>query len=253
MILFQQRRAPIMLSDLPLPRYVLLGSQHHITSYESATTHAPDPPPPTDPHHKNKDKEKEDQKQKTDEPTRRPTRTPRSPIPTDAPVQTTQTKGSSNQGNEDVLMFEAAESSPLIFEPVDTSTTLNVAAAAATTTTNTASSTTESNTTGESSTTTTIYKPFRVQFDTRQLAQQMDLAISAGDAIAATKLYLLIYEILPMTAQFWGDILRLIPVTGGIYPLAAQGSGVDHLLSNGQSNENALSPILPGVVFSLRE
>ena len=126
-------------------------------------------------------------------------------------------------------------------------------AAAATTTTNTASSTTESNTTGESSTTTTIYKPFRVQFDTRQLAQQMDLAISAGDAIAATKLYLLIYEILPMIAQFWGDILRLIPVTGGIYPLAAQGSGVDHFLSNGQSNENALSPILPGVVFSLRE
>ena len=63
MILFQQRRAPIMLSDLPLPRYVLLGSQHH----KIYRTRAPPPthpthrhPPPTDLHHKNKDEDNKD-------------------------------------------------------------------------------------------------------------------------------------------------------------------------------------------------
>ena len=62
MILFQQRRAPIMRSDLPLPRYVLLGSQHHIIY----RTRAPPPthpthrhPPPTNLHNKNKDEDKE--------------------------------------------------------------------------------------------------------------------------------------------------------------------------------------------------
>lgn len=77
-----------------------------------------------------------------------------------------------------------------------------------------------------------LYEPLRIQFDTRQLAAQMDLALSAADAIAASKLYLLIYEILPMTAQVWGDLLRVVPVTGGIYPLAARGSGADQLLPN---------------------
>ena len=68
MILFQQRRAPIMRSDLPLPRYVLLGSQHHIIY----CTRAPPPthpthrhPPPTNLHHKNKDEDKEKNKRRT--------------------------------------------------------------------------------------------------------------------------------------------------------------------------------------------
>ena len=63
MILFQQRRAPILRSDLPLPRYVLLGSQHH----KIYRTRAPPPthpthrhPPPTDLHHKNKDEDNKD-------------------------------------------------------------------------------------------------------------------------------------------------------------------------------------------------
>ena len=34
------------------------------------------------------------------------------------------------------------------------------------------------------------------------------------------------------------DILRVVPVSGGIYPLAAQGGDVDQLLPNGQTNEN---------------
>jgi len=34
------------------------------------------------------------------------------------------------------------------------------------------------------------------------------------------------------------DILRVVPISGGIYSLAAQGSGVDQLFPNGQSNEN---------------
>ena len=83
-----------------------------------------------------------------------------------------------------------------------------------------------------------LYQPLRIQFDARQLIDQMYLAIDAGDDIAATKLYLLIYEILPMTSNVWGDILRVIPVTGGIYPLAAKGSGVDQLLPNQSNNEN---------------
>lgn len=82
-----------------------------------------------------------------------------------------------------------------------------------------------------------LYQPLRIQFNVQQIKQQMNLALSAGDSIAATKLAFLLYEILPMTADVWGEILRVIPVTGGIYPLAAQGSGVDQLLPNGQSNE----------------
>lgn len=33
----------------------------------------------------------------------------------------------------------------------------------------------------------------------------MELSLSAGDTLAATKLFLLIYEILPSTAEVWGD------------------------------------------------
>ena len=40
-----------------------------------------------------------------------------------------------------------------------------------------------------------------------------------------------------MTALTWGDILRVVPVTGGIYPLAAQGSTVDQILDNGYNDE----------------
>ena len=58
----------------------------------------------------------------------------------------------------------------------------------------------------------------------------MELSLSAGDVVAATKLFLLIYEILPGTAEVWGDVLRVIPVAGGIYPLDAVGATVDVLL-----------------------
>ena len=86
-----------------------------------------------------------------------------------------------------------------------------------------------------------LYKPIRILFDTRQIAERLDSALAAGDGVAATKLYLLMYEVLPMTARTWGDILRVVPVTGGIYPLAARGSGVDQLLPNGESNEGDAS------------
>lgn len=82
------------------------------------------------------------------------------------------------------------------------------------------------------------YQPLRIQFDTSELSQQMELALSAYDYLAATKLYLLMYEILPMTASVWGDILRVIPVQGGIYPLAAKGSGKDQVLDNEDSSSS---------------
>lgn len=65
----------------------------------------------------------------------------------------------------------------------------------------------------------------------------MELSLSAGDTLAATKLFLLIYEILPSTAEVWGDILRVIPVVGGIYPLDAVGSSVDVILPNDTDDE----------------
>jgi hypothetical protein len=68
-----------------------------------------------------------------------------------------------------------------------------------------------------------LYQPLRIQFDVRHLIKEMENESSSSssntDFTKLTKLYLLIYEILPMTAQVWGDILRVIPVSGGIYPL----------------------------------
>lgn len=67
-----------------------------------------------------------------------------------------------------------------------------------------------------------LYKPLRIQFDVRHLIKEMENERNSGsntDVTKLTKLYLLIYEILPMTASVWGDILRVIPVSGGIYPL----------------------------------
>lgn len=99
-------------------------------------------------------------------------------------------------------------------------------------------SSTSTSTTVLDPTTDANYQPLRIQFDTSELSQQMELALSAYDYLAATKLYLLMYEILPMTASVWGDILRVIPVQGGIYPLAAQGSGKDQVLDNEDSSNN---------------
>eukprot|EP00571_Detonula_confervacea_P016006 CAMPEP_0172307978 /NCGR_PEP_ID=MMETSP1058-20130122/8715_1 /TAXON_ID=83371 /ORGANISM="Detonula confervacea, Strain CCMP 353" /LENGTH=1040 /DNA_ID=CAMNT_0013020301 /DNA_START=40 /DNA_END=3162 /DNA_ORIENTATION=+ len=182
-----------------------------------------------------KDKEKEEQKwqeeqnKKTDKPTNTPTRTP-TKMPTkqltNAPIKNTQ-NAQDNKGTSDTTADYASYNGVLLtFD-----TTPNIAASTS------ASTNTKSLTTLDP-TNDSLYKPLRIQFDTRQLRRQMDIALEASDTIAATKLYLLIYEILPMTASVWGDVLRVIPVSGGIYPLAAQGSGVDQLLPNGQSNEN---------------
>ena len=84
----------------------------------------------------------------------------------------------------------------------------------------------------------TLYQPLRIQFDVRQLIEELDLARSAGNEDVMTKLQLLIFEVLPMTAQVWGDTLRVIPVSGGIYPLAARGSSAEAWLPNGESGKN---------------
>jgi hypothetical protein len=90
-------------------------------------------------------------------------------------------------------------------------------------------------------TTDSLYQPLRINFDVRSLIKEMESARSSGNTIIMTKLQLLIYEVLPMTAQVWGDILRVIPVTGGIYPLAARGSSAEAWLPNGESNEKDAS------------
>ena len=207
---------------------------------------------------KNKDKDKEEEKQNEEDKkneeekeqvqwvqekqTQETTKTP-TPKPAPQPVEPVESQNDAGQSSmNDVLTFEPPPSdnnSPsLTFEGVDSSS-LNIASA----TTEGSSQTAEEASSNNHQTTTLdptndhLYQPLRIQFDTRQLAQQMNIALSAGDTTAATKLYLLIYEILPMTAQVWGDILRVIPVTGGIYPLAAQGSGVDQLLPSGKNNE----------------
>jgi hypothetical protein len=83
-----------------------------------------------------------------------------------------------------------------------------------------------------------VYEPIRIQFDVSDLLHQLDTALgyvygttnedtttNTIDSIAATKLYLLIYEILPMTTMSWADIVRVVPIVGGIYPLDAKKGG----------------------------
>jgi len=90
------------------------------------------------------------------------------------------------------------------------------------------------------------HEPIRIRFDVSDLMRQLNTALGVGDGedhgaeyyttttataaaidrIAATKLYLLIYEILPMTTMSWADVVRVVPILGGIYPLdAKRGSG----------------------------
>lgn len=69
----------------------------------------------------------------------------------------------------------------------------------------TSSSTTAHKTTPLHPPTDHLYQPLRIAFDTSILRSQMELSLSAGDNLAATKLFLLIYEILPGTAMVWGD------------------------------------------------
>jgi hypothetical protein len=93
-----------------------------------------------------------------------------------------------------------------------------------------------------------LYQPLRIQFDVRHLIKEMENERSSSsssntDFTKLTKLYLLIYEILPMTAQVWGDILRVIPVSGGIYPLdSTKGSSAGAWLpkndGTGESSES---------------
>ena len=102
----------------------------------------------------------------------------------------------------------------------------------------TESTTNTSPTTTLDPTTDSLYKPLRIQFDVRHLIKEMELARSSGNTIVLTKLQLLIYEVLPMTAQVWGDTLRVIPVKGGIYPLAAKGSSAEAWLPNDGEGSN---------------
>ncbi|KAK1741019.1 hypothetical protein QTG54_008271 [Skeletonema marinoi] len=91
--------------------------------------------------------------------------------------------------------------------------------------------TTESTTTNTSPTTTldpttdSLYKPLRIQFDVRHLIKEMEIARSSGNTIVMTKLQLLIYEVLPMTAQVWGDTLRVIPGSSAEAWLPNDGEG----------------------------
>jgi len=202
---------------------------------------------------KDKDKDKEEEEEEAVKATRRPTREPTDPPVTkrpEVPMERPEIRPEIPNNNNDDPPEEGKEI--FYFEPpaddtAETSNPFNVAAAAAPITEEAPEGRTVEDPVSEDGrppitsldpTTDHLYRPLRIQFDTSQLAQQMDIALSANDAKAATKLYLLIYEILPMTAQVWGDILRVIPVTGGIYPLAARGSSVDQLLPNGQNNEN---------------
>ena len=112
----------------------------------------------------------------------------------------------------------------------------------------TASSASSWKTTTLDPTTDAKHEPIRIRFDVSDLMIQLDTALGGGigdgdryhdaeyyttttasiDGIAATKLYLLIYEILPMTAMSWADVVRVVPILGGIYPLdAREGSGAE--------------------------
>ena len=193
---------------------------------------------------KDKDKDKEKEEEKEEEITYEKEEEEEETI-TSTTTEPPTANESDETSTQNTLQFQGGnteQQQTLSFQGSDTSK-LNIAAA--TSETNDSSSSSSSSSTHKTTkldpTTDHLYKPLRIQFNVQQIVQQMNVALSANDLIAATKHYLLIYEILPMTAITWGDILRVIPVTGGIYPLAAQGSNVDQLLPNGQSNENDAS------------
>lgn len=63
------------------------------------------------------------------------------------------------------------------------------------------------------------FEPIRVVFDTSILEDFLRASINRESAQLATKVFLLMYEILPEAAKRLSEVIKVIPVQGALYPL----------------------------------
>lgn len=63
------------------------------------------------------------------------------------------------------------------------------------------------------------HAPIRIGFDTTNLVAQFQSAVNTQSYDQATRLYLVVKQILPQVAEIWKDVLRVIPIQGSITPL----------------------------------
>jgi len=73
------------------------------------------------------------------------------------------------------------------------------------------------------------HKPIRIHFDTSFIEDFLKETLSKNDYITATRVYLLLYYIIPKTVQLWENVLKVIPVQGIVYPLTLQKSTTSKL------------------------
>ena len=71
------------------------------------------------------------------------------------------------------------------------------------------------------------FQPIRIHFDISLLEDFLQESINRKAQVLATQVFLLIYEILPRTAELWGDALKVIPVQGALFPLGRPSNGLE--------------------------
>jgi Leishmanolysin len=71
---------------------------------------------------------------------------------------------------------------------------------------------------------TLLHEPIRISFDTQILESFLQASLNTQSYVVATRVFLLLYEIIPQTAAIWGDVLKVIPVQGVLYPLGSSQS-----------------------------
>lgn len=68
-----------------------------------------------------------------------------------------------------------------------------------------------------------LYEPLRIHFDISTLEDALNYAANEeNDYLLATKINILINDVLPKVSEVWGSAVRVIPVVGGIYPLKVE-------------------------------
>lgn len=78
----------------------------------------------------------------------------------------------------------------------------------------------------------TVYEPIRIEIDASNLEESLHNEISLGrhNSTMATKLYLLTRRVLPALAKVWGDVVRVVPVQGGIQPLVGSSNNKETMI-----------------------
>jgi leishmanolysin-like peptidase len=64
------------------------------------------------------------------------------------------------------------------------------------------------------------FEPIRMSFETSTAQQFLEASINRDSPLLATKTYLLLYHVLPRSAEILSDVIRVVPVQGSLYPLS---------------------------------